>query len=209
MASAAAELLFPSPHEFLHSVCDRLDGELLPDHARGRHNDVPRRNARVPLDERAHFLRDLNAVRVAGVRVAAVDDDRLRIAVRHVLFRHENGRALYEVGRIDARRRAAHVRDDERKVFFDFIFADPAMYAVGAESLGRTYAALNFCYHHVILTIISQRNAFVKSERNIHVLNCRAGSAFSEIIEPRGEQDPLFVAVHEQLHPVGVVERIR
>ena len=97
-----------------HARRDGLERERLADDARGGDDDVCRRHARILFHEGAHALRDLDAVRVAGVGVAAVAHHRPRIAVGDVFFGDEDGRALDEVLRIDARSRAAHVADDQR-----------------------------------------------------------------------------------------------
>ena len=134
-------------YKLFHAARDGIDLELLPDDARGGDDDVACGDARVIFHEGAHLLGDLHAVCIAGVGVAAVDDDRPRIAVLDVLTRHEDGRTLDEVLRIDARRRTAHLARDEGKVLLDLILADAAVNAVRRESLGRTYAARNKLQH--------------------------------------------------------------
>ena len=142
-------VLAQAVHERLHPVLHRRKVNRLPDNAGGRHHDVAGGNAGILRHKRAHGLGLFHTVGVAGVRNAAVADDRLRLPVLQVFARDDDRRAADEVLRIHRRRVARHVGDDEHKVFLFFIFADAAVQAVGPKAPGRGHAAFfeNFDVH--------------------------------------------------------------
>ena len=129
--------------ELRQAGADGREIERLADHARGRDDDVLRRDVQRGCCERAHLLGDGGAVGVAGVGVAAVHNDGLCIAVLQVLTVHRDGCAVDLVGGIAARARAADVRLDQRQVELGMVMADAAMHARRGKALRRTDAAGN------------------------------------------------------------------
>ena len=136
-------------NELVHARRDGSDVKLLTDNARRSDDDVLRGDARRLVDEVAHRLRDLNAVGVAGVCVAAVADHGACAAVGEVGAGDLDGRAADEVGGVYCRRRALAVADDEGKILLRFVLADAAMNARGAEALRGANAAFNVIYHNL------------------------------------------------------------
>ena len=120
---------------------DGLDGELLADDAGGGHDHVRRRDAQRIAREGAHRLRDLDAVGVAGVGVAAVADHRLGIAVGDVVPRHGEGRALHQVGGIYRRGGCPLLAPDQGQVPLGAAFPHAAVDAGGLKALRGADAA--------------------------------------------------------------------
>ena len=107
----------------------------------GRDDDVLGRDPQLRGSQDAHGLRFLLAVGVAGVGVAAVDDDRLRPPVGEMPARDRDGRALHEVLGIDCGRGAWRVSLDEREVALLLILADAAVDARRRKTAGGGHAA--------------------------------------------------------------------
>ena len=95
------EALFENIAEAGDEVChprgDRVDGERFPDDARRGDDDVRGVDPERVRRQRARLLGDLDTVRVAGVRVAAVADHGARDAVLKILFRNRERRAFDEI----------------------------------------------------------------------------------------------------------------
>ena len=115
---------------------------LTNDAGRGGQN-VLCRNAEFFGREFADILGKLNAVRRAGVGVAAVHNDGLRVAVRKVCTVHRNRCAVDLVGGVAGCTRTAHIGGDERQIILGMIAPDAAVDTGGAEPLGGADAAGN------------------------------------------------------------------
>ena len=138
--------------ELRQAGADGREIERLADHARGRDDDVLRRDVQLRRCERAHLLRDGDAVGVAGVGVAAVADHGLGLAVSQMRLCHGQGRALDEVGCIDRRGAGRDGAVDEREVALGLISADAAVDARGGKTLCGAHAAGDLLHHAFLLT---------------------------------------------------------
>ena len=65
-----------------------------------------------------------------------------------------------------------------------------------------------FSSRNPVLISEFQSGALLKSEADIHALNCRAGSTFSEIVKNRRNQNSLFIAGDVNQHIVPTRHRI-
>ena len=119
----------------------RLNAHGLADNARGGGEHVVGADAQLFRDDIAGVFRQLHAARGAGVGVAAIDDDRLGIAVLQMLAIHRDGSAVNLVGSVAACARAADIRLDKRQVELGMVMADAAMHARRRKSQRRTDAA--------------------------------------------------------------------
>ena len=138
--------------ELRQAGADGREIERLADHARGRDDDVLRRDVQLRRRERAHLLGDGDAVSVAGVGVAAVADHGLGLAVSQVRLRHGQGRALDEVRCIDRRGAGRDGAVDEREVALGLISADAAVDACGGKTLCGAHAAGDLLHRSFLLT---------------------------------------------------------
>ena len=133
---------------------DGGDVERLTDNAGRCDNDVVGLDVELLCQKVAHLPGNFDAVCIAGVGVAAVADDCLRLAVSQVLLGDDKRSALDEVGRVDRRRVGFNVADDERKVALILIFAYAAVYTRGLEALCRANAAVYYL-HFIFLRYMS------------------------------------------------------
>jgi len=119
------------------TVHDRGDIERLSDHAGRGDADIIGFEAQLRSGDFSHPFSDLNAIRVAGIGVAAVHDDRLRVTVLQVVARHEEGCAFHPVLGVDRGGSAGHITHDQREIAFRLILSDAAVNAVSPESERR------------------------------------------------------------------------
>ena len=89
------------------------------------------------------ILCQLDAVRRAGVGVAAVDHNGLGVAVLQVFPVHRDGGTVHLVGGVAAGARTAHVRLDQRQVQLGMVMPDAAVYPRGGKTFGGADAARN------------------------------------------------------------------
>ena len=129
--------------ELRQAGADGREIERLADHARGRDDDVLRRDVQRGCCERAHLLRDGDAVGVAGVGVAAVADDSLCLAVGKMLLRHDERRALDQIRGVDCGRAGRNAGIDQRQIPLRFILPDAAVDARGRKALRGAHAAFD------------------------------------------------------------------
>ena len=130
-------------HERGDTVLNRRDIEGLTDHPRRSHDDIRSRNAELFGKELRGKLRDLDPVRVAGVRVARIANDRLRVAVRDMVFRDRQRRALDFIRRIYGRASRFRLRIDKREVLFRPILTDSRVHAACGEAFRGANAAFD------------------------------------------------------------------
>ena len=121
----------------------RLDAHLLPDDTGGGGQHILGADAECLGHKAAGIPRKLQAVRRAGVGVAAVHNDGLRVAVRKMLTVNRDGCAVDLVGGIAARARAAHRCLDKCQILFGVVVADAAMHTRCIKALRRTDTAGN------------------------------------------------------------------
>ena len=138
--------------ERVKSVCDGGDVERLSDNACGSHNDVGSVDTELFGNECARFFRNLDAVCVAGVGVAAIADDCLRLAVCKMRLGYGERSGFDEVFGIDRCRICHRFAVNQRNVFFGFIFTDSAMNPVCLESFCGANAA-RYCFHNSVLNL--------------------------------------------------------
>ena len=117
------------------------DIELLAYNAGGGDHYVIGAQPELPRRKPAHFFRYFNAVGIAGVGVAAVADDSLRLAVGKVPLGDDERRALDEVCRIYRRGVGLYLAENHSEVLFIVILAHAAVKAVCRKALCRTHAA--------------------------------------------------------------------
>ena len=129
-----------------HGGGDGGDVQLLADDAGGGHHHVFRGDAQRRAGQAAHLLGHLDAVGVAGVGVAAVADDGLSHAVLKVSLGDGQGRALDQVGGVDAGRRRRYLGVNQRQVALFLVLADAAVNARGGKALRGTDAAGNLLH---------------------------------------------------------------
>ena len=118
---------------------------------RGSDNNVAGAHGKTAGEKVAHLFGDLNAVRVAGVGVAAVADDRLSDAVRYMMLRNLKRRALNKVRCINRRRGCGNLAVYKRKVAFSFVSANAAVNACRRKSVCGTNAAFYNLHFNVPL----------------------------------------------------------
>ena len=123
--------------------CDGLNGKRLADDAGGSNDHVLFRDAQRLGGKRAGFFCDFYAVGVAGIGVAAVADDGLGLAVRHMLSGDGDGGAEHFILRIGAGNGAFGLAVNERQILFAAVFTDAAVYACGLEPFGSAHAAFD------------------------------------------------------------------
>ena len=121
----------------------RLDGKRLTDNSGGAYENIVSVDIKRFCGELAHLFGDLNAVFVAGVGVAGVNDNRLRAAVLEVLFCNVDRSALHLVGGVESRSLAALSAEYHSEVALGGV---AGLYscdnAGGGEALGSADAAV-------------------------------------------------------------------
>ena len=139
--------------------CDGRNVERLADHAGRRDHNVGRANMQRLPQKFAHLLGDCNAVGVAGVGVAAVADDGLRLAIGKMLLRHDERRALDQIGRIDGGCAGRDAGIDQREIALRFILPDAAVDAGGRKACRGAHAACDL-FHLWFLPVTVPDPAF-------------------------------------------------
>ena len=137
--------------KLVHSVCNRRNIKRLTDDTRGSHDNVGCLYIHLLSHERAHLLRDLDAVRVTGICISTVANNRLSISISDIALGNRQGRTLNEILRVYCRRSSGLLAEDKRKISLGSVLSDPAMNAIRAKALCGTNAAVYLFYHLFIL----------------------------------------------------------
>ena len=138
-----------SPYKLGNTRLDGINGHLLTDNARGRYHNVLGGNVESLTKQSAGGLSYLDAVCVAGVGVAAVADYRLSVSVCNIALCNRQGRALYQILRIDRRCRATLLTPDESNVPLGLVLSDAAMDTACQKSFCGTNAAV-YLLHFIL-----------------------------------------------------------
>ena len=120
--------------QFRDSGGDGRDVERLADHTGRSYYNVGRLDVQGLSQKTAHLLCNFDAVGVAGVGVAAVADDGLRLAIGKMLLRHDERRALDQIGRINGGGAGRDAGIDQREIALCFILPDAAVDTGGRKA---------------------------------------------------------------------------
>ena len=121
-----------------------VNDHRLADDAGGGGQYIRRVDAQRLGRQLAALGRQRHAVGGAGVGIAAVHHDGLRVAVLEMRPVHLDGRTVHLVGGEHARGGAAHIGLDDGKVQLAGVVPDARVDARRRKSLGRTHAAGNY-----------------------------------------------------------------
>ena len=144
----------------VHSLFDRLYREYLSDNACGSYDYVIFVNTEALCGELTHFCCLLNTVRIAGICVYGVYDNRSCLSVSEVLLCNEYGSSLDFICGIYCSHATLLVGDNKCQIIFLLCCGDnvllcciaerlvckSALYSVSPESLCGTYTAFYECY---------------------------------------------------------------